>query len=76
MPASSENATDTNSVKVGDLLVWFSDDGRFWDNFGQSVNPNLKVMVMGEDGKRMEVTGPGAIPLMTELKRLADAAKA
>lgn len=77
MPDTAEDATDGNSVKIGALTFWLSDNGGFWTGFdSQSVNPNLKCFVMGADGKKLEVTGAGAIPLYTELKRLADASKA
>jgi hypothetical protein len=75
MSATSSEPSDTNSVILGDLLVWHAASASFWDNHGRSVDPNAKVMIAGADGKRLELTGPGALPLFTELKRLADASK-
>jgi hypothetical protein len=70
MPETSTEPTPFNSVKVGHLTVFHSDDGGFF------VTSRKKISIIDADGARIDDAQSAIFVLYTELRRLADAARA
>jgi hypothetical protein len=69
MPETSTKPEAFNSVKVGTLTVFHSDDG------GPFSTSREKVSVITSEGKRLDLAQQALWAVYQELKRLADAKK-